>query len=345
MQRKDFLRGIGLAGAASFIPFSKVLAAAAGNDNADRPTACTLIPTETAGPFPLDLTDNTYYFRQDIREDRTGVQLNLKLKIIGDSNCEPLSNVRVNVWMCDKDGVYSGYDTPQNAGGSADTKWLRGYQITDANGEVEFITIFPGWYQGRICHIHFQVYVSSNYAAISQLSFDIATKNALYTANSGLYTKGVDPMTFESDNIFSDGYTYQLATLTANTETGGYDSYLEVTVQGTGTGGGTTIGHIEKENAKQFTLGQNYPNPYVNNTTIPLTLMNTSDVVLDVYDLQGRKVGQITKNSLSPGEHAIPIHFSSMNLAPGNYIYQVQVENKNGTFRQYKMMTAVRSGN
>ncbi|MBK7874059.1 MAG: protocatechuate dioxygenase [Saprospiraceae bacterium] len=194
MKRKDFLKTIGLAtGAASILPLRNTL----GNT----PNACTLIPTETAGPFPLDLTANTAFFRQDVRESKTGVQLNLKMKIIGASNCEPMRNVRVNIWHCDKDGLYSGYSQSNNAG-QAGLTYLRGYQMTDANGEVNFITIFPGWYTGRICHIHFQVYVSSSYSAISQMTFDIATKNAIYAANPTLYTKGADPLNYNNDNIF-----------------------------------------------------------------------------------------------------------------------------------------------
>ena len=211
---------------------------------------CVLIPTETAGPYPLDLSANTTFFRQDLRESKTGVQLNLKMKILGLENCGPMQNVRVNIWHCDKDGLYSGYNTGENAGQQGLT-YLRGYQFTDANGEVEFITIFPGWYNGRICHIHFQVYVSSSYAAISQLTFDVNDKNALYAAYPSLYTKGSDPVSLASDNIFSDGYVYQMATLTPNTTTGGYDSYLEVTVKGSGTLG---IGNEEKETAKQLQL-------------------------------------------------------------------------------------------
>ena len=47
---------------------------------------------------------------------------------------------------------------------------MRGYQITDENGEVEFRTIFPGWYNGRVVHMHL-AHVNSNYAAVSQFTW------------------------------------------------------------------------------------------------------------------------------------------------------------------------------
>lgn len=332
MKRNEFLKGVGLLGVGALVPFKETLAA----EPANKGTSCVLIPTETEGPFPLDLTANSYYFRQDLREDRTGTTLNLKMKILGLNNCGPMQNVRVNIWACDKDGVYSGYDTPQNPGGVATTKWLRGYQMTDVNGEVNFVTVFPGWYSGRICHIHFQVYVSSVYKAVSQMTFPIDTKNALYAANPTQYTKGADPMTLAGDNIFNDGYAYQVATLTPNTS-GGYDAYLEVTVNATGS---TGLVNYEGETGGHFRMGQNYPNPHRGFTTIPVTLVTDSEVQVDLFDLSARRVAVIKKGKLVQGDYKIDVDCTALGIAPGNYIYQLQVSNNQGVFRQCKMMTA-----
>ena len=336
MKRSDFLKTLGLSGVAAAI--SPVGALAKARKVSGNPT-CVLIPSETAGPFPLDLSANTTYFRQDVRETKTGVPLNLKLKINGLNNCLPMPNLRVNIWHCDKDGLYSGYNQQNNQGQSGLT-YLRGYQFTDSKGEVDFTTILPGWYGGRLCHIHFQVYVSTSYAAISQLTFDIPTKNAIYAANSALYTKGADPLTYANDMVFSDGHDYQLATLTPNATTGGYDSYLELSIQGNGTVG---VGNLEYETAKQFVLGQNYPNPYNTETTIPFTLKQTGEVVIDLYDLQGRKVATVFNDSLGAGEHAVTIHTAALGLPTGNYAYQMEVRTVDGIFRNCKMMTSSRN--
>lgn len=333
MKRKNFLQSLGLVGASTILPNAKIQAE---KIIAPVPPACTLIPTETAGPFPLDLTANTTYFRQDIRETKTGTLLRLKLKVTGTDNCLPMANLRVNIWHCDKDGLYSGY-SQQNNQGQAGLTYLRGYQMTDANGEVNFVTIFPGWYTGRLCHIHFQVYVSSVYAAISQLTFPIADKNALYAANPSAYTKGADPLNFNTDNIFSDGYNYQLATLTPNATLGGYDSYLEVGIKGSGT---TSLWNAEPETGEQFKLNQNFPNPYTDFTRIAFNLTNKSAVKIDIFDLQGKNVAQIDKGELSNGDHQVMLNMQALGIPTGNYIYQLQVENSNGLFRQCKMMTA-----
>lgn len=332
MKRGDFLKGIGIAGAGVVLPIKN---AEAFPGSSSKGTACVLIPSETEGPFPLDLTTNSTFFRQDIRETQQGVTHYVKMKIIGTTNCTPLQNVRVNIWHCDKDGIYSGYSNTQNPG-DANATHLRGYQMTDVNGEVEFTTIFPGWYNGRICHIHFQVYLSSIYKVVSQLTYPVTDKNALYAANSGLYTKGTDPMALSSDNIFSDGYTYQMATLTANGD-GSYTSYLEVTVNDSSY---TGLMNYEGETGGQFKMGQNFPNPYQRETTIPFTLAGTSDVQIDLFDLSARKVATINKGRLQAGEHKIVVNTSQLGIASGNYIYQLQVSNDNGVYRQCKMMSA-----
>lgn len=334
MNRKDFLRKTGILGLGITLPNAKHRANSMG-DNPIQVEDCVLIPTETAGPFPLDLTENDTFFRQDITDSQEGVPLSMKLKIIGSNNCGPMQNVRVNIWHCDKDGVYSGYNTGNNPG-DADAIHLRGYQFTDANGEAEFTTIFPGWYNGRICHIHFQVYVSSSYSAISQLTFPIDTKNALYSDNSSLYTKGDDPLSFEQDNIFSDGHEYQVATLELDETTGEYSSFLEVTVEG---GTTTGVGHLERETAKVFELGQNFPNPYIRKTNVPISLHQAADIKLELWDLSGKKVATVFEGRKSAGKSVIEVIPSQLGLSPGNYVYQLEAKIASGTYRLPKLMT------
>jgi len=169
----------------------------------------------------------------------------------------------------------------------------------------EFITASPGWYTGRITHIHFRVHVSSSYAAVSQLTFPIESRNAIYDANPSLYPKGADPLFYTSDGVFSDGYADQLATLEENAETGGYSSFLEVMVQGSGT---TGVGHIERETAKVFELGQNMPNPCTESTVIPFTLKQESHVNLELWDLSGKKVAVLLNERKGPGEHRVAVN-------------------------------------
>ena len=329
MKRKDFLKGIGLAGVATVVPTPSFSSCSSKNS---KPPECALIPSETAGPFPLDLTENQVFFRQDVREDRTGVRHDVKMKIIGLENCLPMPNVRVNIWHCDRIGNYSGYGTETGE------TYLRGYQFADANGEVNFITIFPGWYNGRTAHIHFQVYVSSVYKAVSQLAYPDDTKNQIYLDNPSLYTKGVDPLDVDEDGIFSDGYALQLATLTVNPLTGGYDSYLEVTIQGSGL---TGLAKAEPETGGQFKLYQNQPNPYKDSTTIPFEMKFPGNAFVEIWNLSGKKIAEISRPGLAVGKYEVDVNPASLGIPVANYVYQLRVENASGIFRQAKMMTSL----
>lgn len=112
---------------------------------------CVLTPQQDEGPFYIDLAR----VRRDIVEDRPGVPLALALTVVDANTCEPIRDAAVDVWHCDALGVYSGEPTE----GSAGTTFLRGIQLTDANGRAEFATIYPGQYPGRTTHIHLKVHI------------------------------------------------------------------------------------------------------------------------------------------------------------------------------------------
>ena len=64
-----------------------------------------------------------------------------------------MANVQVDIWHCNASGIYSAEDVEDTSGET----WLRGYQITDANGLATFKTVIPGWYAGRTTHIHLRL--------------------------------------------------------------------------------------------------------------------------------------------------------------------------------------------
>jgi protocatechuate 3,4-dioxygenase beta subunit len=196
--------------------------------------SCALIPQETQGPYPLlSVLSNSTIVRSDITEGKAGLPLTLKLSLVNVNNsCAPISGAAVYVWHCDKDGSYSGYSSNANGNHTGET-FLRGVQVTDSNGQVTFTTIYPGWYAGRITHIHFQVYLSNNLqvtaTATSQIAFPQEVTTAVY--NTALYTKGQNTTvtSFAADGIFADGTAYQMATLSGDT-TNGYTATLTVGV-------------------------------------------------------------------------------------------------------------------
>ncbi|MGV9012793.1 MAG: hypothetical protein ACOH13_09390 [Flavobacteriales bacterium] len=343
MERRNFLRLAGVAGVASMVPGA---AHAHDRTSGQAPAmpepggGCVLIPSETAGPFPLDLSGISSYFRTDIREEQAGADLRLRLRVIGNANCFGMANCRVDAWHCNADGYYSGFTTNAHLGQQNNNaaRWLRGIQLTDANGEVEFLTKFPGWYPGRTVHIHFQIFVSSMLQATSQLCFPTAEKNALLTSESPYTIWGADPVTPAMDGVFVDGYALQVATLTFDALANEYASLLEVAINGTGTGS-TGLAALEPETGGQFTLGQNFPNPFTQETSIPFSLAQGGDITVELFDSMGRRVAEIVRDGLPAGGNAVSIDLKKLGLLRANYVYQLTVRNANGVFRQCKLMT------
>lgn len=194
--------------------------------------SCVLIPQETDGPFPLydPILSNTAYVRSNITEGKTGVPLRLTLTLTNVNDaCRPLTNTEVYIWHCDKDGLYSGYN--QAGGNTIGQTFLRGLQTTDANGRVSFTTIFPGWYAGRITHIHLRAYIGAAARATTQFAFPSDIVAAVYA--SSLYTKGQNTSVsgFAQDGIFADGTTYQMLAMSGSVAAG-YDASINVGIAG-----------------------------------------------------------------------------------------------------------------
>jgi protocatechuate 3,4-dioxygenase beta subunit len=204
---------------------------AKSSSSVSSPASCAVIPMETIGPFPLStFLNSSIVMRESINEDKTGVPLKLRLKLVNVSDgCKPISGY-VYIWHCDKDGNYSGYKDGNN--NQLGKTFCRGLQFTDSNGIANFTTIYPGWYDGRVTHIHFQVFLTapsgtSQGTAVSQLAFPDATNTQVY--NSKLYTKGQNTSINKNldDGTFSDGVTLQLVKITGDT-VAGYTADLDI---------------------------------------------------------------------------------------------------------------------
>ncbi len=187
-------------------------------------TACTVTDTETDGPYPLYTVRGSAIQRVDIREDRTGLQLDMTFTVQNVSNnCAALANARVDIWYCDKDGYYSGYSNQGYLGtqNNVGKTFLRGIQYADTNGQVRFIGIYPGWYTGRATHMHVQVYVDNTQKLTSQVAFPEDINTAVYT--TALYSPhGQNSLKNANDSILRDSLSNELATVVANSATGGY---------------------------------------------------------------------------------------------------------------------------
>jgi protocatechuate 3,4-dioxygenase beta subunit len=206
----------------------------------------TEIPEETAGPFPADgsngvnaLTESGIV-RRDITRSfgsasglATGVPLQVRLRVLDvASGSSPMQGAAVYLWHCDAEGRYSLYD--QQISGE---NYLRGVQAADADGWVSFASVYPAAYSGRWPHIHFEVYPSLDDATAAagklrttQLALPEDTSRVVYATDG--YSGSLDNLaqtSLDSDLVFSDGYSLQMAKVAGSTA-GGYTATLTVPV-------------------------------------------------------------------------------------------------------------------
>ncbi|GAA3115171.1 intradiol ring-cleavage dioxygenase [Streptosporangium carneum] len=199
------------------------------------PGTCMKLTQETIeGPYYLDYDKH----RSDITEQKPGVPVLLRVRVVDAENCRPLRDVAVDIWHCDALGVYSSYEkqssgdggvsptalpaaAPDGSGGGmhaapdSGTTFFRGFQMTDQDGWVTFRTVFPGWYVGRAIHIHTKVhvngvlkdgaYVGGNDCHTGQLYFPEKAIEAV--ARTQPYSTNTRPRTTNAQDMLHTGDT------------------------------------------------------------------------------------------------------------------------------------------
>ena len=201
------------------------------------PASCALIPEETAGPFPGDgsngpnILAESGVVRSDIRSSfgtsttvATGVPLTILLTVQDSgADCAPLAGAAVYVWHCDQGGNYSMYSQA-----AANENYLRGVQAAGDQGLVTFQSVFPACYSGRWPHIHFEVYPSletatdeNNKIATSQIALPKEACDLVYaTTGYEQSVSNLQQVSLENDNVFRDGWTQELGTVTGTVADG-----------------------------------------------------------------------------------------------------------------------------
>jgi protocatechuate 3,4-dioxygenase beta subunit len=193
---------------------------------------CVVRPELTIGPYFVD----EQLERSDIRSNssdnsvKEGVPLTLNINVtsIFNESCTPIEGAQVDIWHCDAQGQYSGVSDQGSDTSGQD--FLRGYQRTDANGAVQFQTIYPGWYSGRAVHIHFTIRTQGadgeDYQFTSQFFFDDTLTDQVH-ALEPYASKGQRDIRNSNDNIFGGGGDQLLLNLQGDT-TNGYTGSMSI---------------------------------------------------------------------------------------------------------------------
>jgi uncharacterized protein (TIGR03437 family) len=188
-------------------------------------------------------------FRSDIRTDpstgvaRAGIPLALTITV-ADSNtsCAPLVGAYIDIWHCDAAGIYSDESTYNPGGGTGNVntsgqKFLRGYQITDSNGQVRFTTIYPGWYSGRTIHIHVRIRTYNGSTTLTnyttQIFFDEAVNNTVLAQSPYNKRTTARDTTNASDMVYSAAPNNTLMLATATQSGSGYAATITIDLSAT----------------------------------------------------------------------------------------------------------------
>ena len=168
----------------------------------DDAATCSLSPEGTEGPYYFDVDS----IRTNIVEDRQGAALRLGIRVQEVGPCRAIPNAVVDVWHCDADGSYSGFEAASQGGvvggGPTDEEtYLRGAQVSNADGIAEFRTVYPGWYPGRTVHIHAKAHLDSATLLTTQLYFDDDVTDAVY-AGEPYASNGERSTRNDADGIF-----------------------------------------------------------------------------------------------------------------------------------------------
>ena len=214
----------------------------------NKASTCSMSKEETQGPYWFDVDS----IRTDIREQRPGTTLQIAVRVQDLSKCSaggeaaPVASSVVEIWHCDAGGTYSGFESGSAGGGGAppanggagsssgetsdgayskgdseatptdQATYLRGAQVTVADGTAQFTTIYPGWYRGRTVHIHLKVHIDKKTVLTTQLFMDESLNDEVFAVSPYSDHTGRDT-TNDNDNIFDKS-----GLLTVQKRGGGY---------------------------------------------------------------------------------------------------------------------------
>ncbi len=220
MRRKEFLTKT-LVGLGGVVALTSIARTGAKNSEEEirMSKECDVSPRETKGPFPNKTPAD--YVRDNIIGDRKGVALLVALTILNkNSGCIPFPNALVDIWHCDNHGNYSeygGFGMQRND--MTQEHFLRGRQATDANGQVSFISIFPGYYPGRAPHIHLEILAADEKSLlVTQIAFPEDICDTVYATQN---YQGKNYVKNTRDGVFGNSLEHNMAdSVTGNNEDG-----------------------------------------------------------------------------------------------------------------------------
>jgi protocatechuate 3,4-dioxygenase beta subunit len=161
---------------------------------------CVLTCTSTLGPCYF----STGLVRRDITEGKPGLPTRLGFRVVNADTCEPISNASIDIWHTDNNGIYSAPISTFCNGTDPvvqTQRFGRGIQTTDANGWAYFDSFYPGWYSGRVTHIHATIRMGATAMATTQFFFEDRVSEFIYRSHPNYSHRPNRNTTNATDNV------------------------------------------------------------------------------------------------------------------------------------------------
>lgn len=170
---------------------------------------CVITCGATLGPCYY----NANLVRRDITETsngKVGLPTRLGFRIVNADTCEPVPNASIDIWHTDNNGIYSA-PISTFCNGSDPTvqsqRFGRGIQTTNADGWAYFDSFFPGWYSGRVTHIHATIRVGTTAMVTTQFFFADRVAEYVYRSHPNYSHRPNRSTTNATDNVIGGSLT------------------------------------------------------------------------------------------------------------------------------------------
>jgi protocatechuate 3,4-dioxygenase beta subunit len=167
---------------------------------------CVLTCAATLGPCYF----STGLVRRDITEGKPGLPTRLAFRIVNADTCEPITNASIDIWHTDNNGIYSAPISTFCNGTDPvvqTQRFGRGIQNTDANGLAYFDTFYPGWYSGRVTHIHATIRINATAIVTTQFFFADRVSEFVYRSHPNYSHRPNRDTTNATDNVIGGALT------------------------------------------------------------------------------------------------------------------------------------------
>jgi len=175
-------------------------------------------------------------------------------------------------------------------------------------------------------HIQANELISDTTKQVKELDISFAGNDTLMLLSHEFIMSAADMSYTPANGVrFGDPYMNLVLRSVSINEDGSVDDVDENTFFDNGN---DTIIHYS-----DVVLEQNYPNPCANSTTIKFYLPTGSNVLLEVFDINGLQVGTAIDQELDPGSYELKLN--TADFRRGTYIYKLTTDN---TVKSMKMV-------